>query len=143
MVGKLFSPSWVYEEVKEEGCFFLTFRERGGRVETDRWTHEILRLLPGTVESLREALLAEGFFFSRERLNQYLLLLERAAVIRSDHPTEGAETAGTSVQGEVDVVIVSYRGQEYLRRNLLSLQGQSLLPKRIVVVDNASGDGTP
>ena len=143
MDGKLFSPSGLYEEVKEEGCFFLTFRERGGRVETDRWTHEILRLLPGTAESLREALLAEGFFFSRERLNQYLLLLERAAVLKSDHPPEGVETAGTSVQGEVDVVIVSYRGQEYLRRNLLSLQGQSLLPKRIVVVDNASGDGTP
>ena len=143
MDGKLFSPSGLYEEVKEGGRFFLTFRERGGRVETDRWTHEILRLLPGTAESLREALLAEGFFFSRERLNQYLLLLERAAVLRSDSPPERVRTAGPPVRGEVEVVIVSYRGQEYLRRNLTSLQEQSHLPKRIVVVDNASGDGTP
>lgn len=141
--GKLFSPSGLYEEVKEGGRFFLTFRERGGRVETDRWTHEILRLLPGTTESLREAFLSEGLFFSRERLNQYLLLLERAAVLRSDSPPERVRTAGPPVRGEVEVVIVSYRGQEYLRRNLTSLQEQSHLPKRIVVVDNASGDGTP
>ena len=143
MDGKLFSPSGLYEEVKEGGRFFLTFRERGGRVETDRWTHEILRLLPGTTESLREAFLSEGLFFSRERLNQYLLLLERAAVLRSDSPPERVRTAGPPVRGEVEVVIVSYRGQEYLRRNLTSLQEQSHLPKRIVVVDNASGDGTP
>ena len=143
MDGRLFSPSGLYEEVKEGGRFFLTFRERGGRVETDRWTHEILRLLPGTTESLREAFLSEGLFFSRERLNQYLLLLERAAVLRSDSPPERVRTAGPPVRGEVEVVIVSYRGQEYLRRNLTSLQEQSHLPKRIVVVDNASGDGTP
>ena len=112
MDGKLFSPSGLYEEVKEGGRFFLTFRERGGRVETDRWTHEILRLLPGTTESLREAFLSEGLFFSRERLNQYLLLLERAAVLRSDSPPERVRTAGSPVRGAVEELLRRAEGEE-------------------------------
>jgi GT2 family glycosyltransferase len=42
----------------------------------------------------------------------------------------------------VTVVIVNFNGGDHLRRCLESLAGQTLIPERIVVIDNASTDGS-
>ncbi len=41
---------------------------------------------------------------------------------------------------KVAVVVVNYNGAEYLERCLLALDGQSVKPHQIVVIDNASND---
>jgi len=46
------------------------------------------------------------------------------------------------VTPSLDVVVISYRTPELLRACLRSLEGRNGAPQRVVVVDNASGDGS-
>jgi GT2 family glycosyltransferase len=52
------------------------------------------------------------------------------------------EPAATGKTAAVTVVIVNFNGGDHLRRCLECLAGQTTFPERIVVVDNASHDGS-
>lgn len=47
-----------------------------------------------------------------------------------------------SVQPEISVVIATYNGEKYLKQQLDSILTQTITPKEIIIVDDASTDGT-
>lgn len=56
--------------------------------------------------------------------------------------SEASTVRATPVTGDIAVVIVNYNGGDYLSRCLESVQQQTLKPRRILVMDNASSDGS-
>lgn len=55
---------------------------------------------------------------------------------------EGATRPGQPAEGEVTVVVVNYEGERYLERCLEALAQQGAVVKEVLVVDNASPDGS-
>jgi GT2 family glycosyltransferase len=53
-----------------------------------------------------------------------------------------SDTRESHQQADVAVVIVNYNGGPLLERCVLSLEAQTLRPRRVIVVDNASADGS-
>jgi len=62
---------------------------------------------------------------------------------QSDIPSAGSGPVGAPKVEPVAVVIVSWNSRDYLDRCLSSLRGLARPVQQIVVVDNASTDGTP
>ena len=44
---------------------------------------------------------------------------------------------------KVSVVMATYNGEKYIKKQLDSLESQSMLPYELVIVDDASADKTP
>jgi GT2 family glycosyltransferase len=132
--------------------FFLQHTRTEGKVETDLIGKRILEQLPASAQQLVETFNSPGFYLSPKLIRYYLLLFWKAGILEpieaepSTHPAPHLdETVVTSIIEDapaISVVIVTYNGKKFIRKNLESLYLQTLPAKEIIIVDNASSDGS-
>jgi glycosyltransferase involved in cell wall biosynthesis len=62
--------------------------------------------------------------------------------LHGGHPMDTKNMSVLNSSSPVTALICTYNGEKYIRTTIDSLLNQTLLPRRIVVVDDASSDGT-
>jgi GT2 family glycosyltransferase len=129
--------------------YFLQHTVTGGEVETDLMGKRILEHLPMSGSSLVDAFNNRNFYISPKLLGYYLLVFRESGIVTEEpgaakkqqdepQPSPPAITGAPAIS----VVIVTFNGERFIRGNLESLYRQTLPAKEIILVDNASTDGS-
>ncbi|MGE5340644.1 MAG: glycosyltransferase family 2 protein [Candidatus Omnitrophota bacterium] len=129
--------------------FFLEYAKTQARVETDAIGKKIIDLLPASFGQVIEAL-TEGdpkTYVSPKLIYYYIAAFWKSGIlIKSDVSEERSSTLPSTtthkVSSKTSVVIVTYYGEAFIRKNLESIYKQTFLPHEVIIVDNASGDRT-
>ena len=118
---------------------------QGGKIVLDK---TLLALLIGS-DQKNEVEITAGFkasHASRLTVAAGLACLAEAGLLMRENfqnkETEENKPASNSPKGRVSAVIVAFNGRKWLSECLRSLKEQTLKLNEIIVVDNASGDGT-
>jgi GT2 family glycosyltransferase len=143
--GEQFLFNKEHRLIEENNRHYVQDTATGARIETDEIGRRILASSPLSFASVVKTLNTSGLYLSSEVLRYYLLLFWKSGVIEKQHPDQPQknprerELPGKS---SISVVIVTYNGESFIRRNLESLYRQTLAPAEIIIVDNASQDRT-
>ena len=136
-----------YIEIEESKKYYIMNRETAARVEVDKLGKKIFQKFPSNLQDIREALEKEdGIIIPEKLLSHYVQIFFKGDLIKkeiAEIPDAGKLPQIQNESGQkVGVMIVTYNGQNHIRRNLDSLLKQTVLPDEIVVVDNRSSDQT-
>jgi len=129
--------------------FFMEHATTGARIETDGNGKRILDQLPASTEQLESSFDNDDYYLSPKLLHYYLLIFFKAGIIeptvasaeRVTH-RNSAPIAGDADETPVSVVIVTFNGEKFISGNLDSLLANSCPAIEIIIVDNASSDGS-
>jgi GT2 family glycosyltransferase len=140
------------DQEKSPDRFFLEHTVTGGRVETDGIGRNLLQALPASLDRLTEVLSSGSSYASPRLLHYYLQVFWKAGIICKDDKRDHNDTADKKTEtlapvyapddDGVSVIIIMYNGTKFIGKNLESLYRQTLMPREIIVIDNASTDGT-
>lgn len=110
----------------------------GGKIASDAWTLEILQAAEG--RTLEEMLgWGEEHGRSADEMRLALACLSEAGLLeREGLPAAEELPAPEPPEAAVSAIIIGYQGKAWLEECIPSLLGQSLPPREIIVVDNAS-----
>lgn len=149
----VFQLSDTFRLFEDGNAYFLEHTRTGGRIETDLAGKRLLDHMPTSVKQLTRTFSKPEFYLSPKLIRYYILLFWKAGILETGSmesaPSPGAphldETVVTSVVNDmprISVVIVTFNGEQFIRQNLESLLLQTLPAKEIIIVDNASSDGS-
>jgi GT2 family glycosyltransferase len=139
-----------------DGMPILLSTYQGGRIALDRVMFEIWRQADGrsaheVIAHFREhqaggapgsSLSATGGVDLASGVTAALLCLEQAGLLAGDRPVRSQGPHRSESEARVSVIIVSYNSRLWLPGCLDSLAAQTLSPIEVIVVDNASSDGS-
>lgn len=149
----VFQLSNSFRLFEDGDVYFLEHTRTGGRVETDLGGKRLLENMPASTEHLINKFNNNDYYLSPKLIRYYILLFLKAGILEPG-PMEQTHTPGTlhlddtvvtsivSDKPRISVIIVSYNGTQFLRQNLESLFTQSMPAEEIIIVDNASSDGS-
>ncbi len=133
------TPQGVYE-IKTSSHPVLSTKQ-GGRVALDRRLISLWRSAGGNELDVLIKELSDTGVPEIETRSALLCLAEAELLTRVDETKTEVEYAHT--EGElVSVIIVSFNSREWLKSCLPSLNAQTYSPVEVIVVDNASTDGS-
>ncbi|MBN2549204.1 MAG: glycosyltransferase family 2 protein [Anaerolineales bacterium] len=134
-------------QLDDTGVTPTAITPQGGRIMLDRALISLLRRADGlTVEDI---LLAPGAWsaepnaeLASAQVRAALACLAEAGLLSRSENISPPDPAPKTGPARVSVVIVSYNSQEWLTGCLSSLLAQTHQPLEIILVDNASSDGS-
>ncbi len=143
------NPLYKLENSPEnnDSIFFITDTISGQKIETDLNGKLLIERMPLTCSQLIESFRVGIPFVSSDMIQMYITLFKAAGIIIPSEDDQSNEINEKSTveqlkQPCISVVIVTFNGERFIRKNLESLYKQSLLPGEIIIIDNASGDST-
>lgn len=153
-------------QLRSEGVWVSFVHKSGAQAATDALGGAIWAGLPGTADEVVRKV-TKTWAMSEDLVRDYLWLMRRAEVVRSETGAEGepekragGETAGngkgpdrdkTEAEGGagerngdlISVVVITHNGADHVVDCFSSLARQTYKNVEIIAVDNASSDGTP
>ncbi|MCP5054068.1 MAG: glycosyltransferase family 2 protein [bacterium] len=132
----------------ENDRYFLEHTGTGAKVETDLIGKQLLEQLPASARELIRRFDDTAFYVSPKLIGYYLLVFRKSGVIEGVEEEKrvtgrrNAPEPGITGAPGISVVIVTFNGEKFIRKNLESLYRQTLPAQEILLVDNASGDGS-
>ena len=130
--------------ITEKKTHFFVYRT-GKRVLTDKWGKAIWESLPGTKKDIFEKIKSQADL-SERLVNEYLYVFLCAGIIRADieeEPELKSRKDSSEKEGElISVIVVTYNGENYVRRCFASIKEQTYKNLEVITVDNASKDDT-
>ena len=129
-------PEFVLRE--EDGSVFLA-RAGGQRIRTDRLGKAVWESLPGTAGGVVTRVRSQ-WNVSADLVRRLLELFFHAEIIISSAGEPSPR--GYGAQGDISVIVITRNGEDHIRGCLESLAAQTAAPLEVLVVDNASTDGT-
>jgi len=146
-------------KLRKEGGHVLFVHKSGQKAATDALGGAIWAAIPGTTDEVIRKV-TEGWSVSADFVEDYLYLMRRAEVVKGaeearkeeekggERKTAGREAGGIVAGGPaasddlISVVVITHNGKDHVVDCLGSLGRQSYKNVEIIVVDNASSDGT-
>jgi len=130
--------------LSEKKTHFFVYRS-GKRIVTDKWGKAIWESLPGTKSEIFEKIESQADL-SERLVGEYLYVFLCAGIIRPDiEEGSGKKNKMDSIGKDGDlisVIVVTYNGQDYLKRCFESIKKQTYKNLEVISVDNASKDDT-
>ncbi len=134
-------------------CYFLQHTVSGDRVETDLNGKRIIESLPATAAQLAATFSDNSYYLSPKLIGFYLRLFVSAGIVEnlSVQQCQGCSQGCDTLQSHgvelstapgISVVIITFNGAAFLAANLESLARQTMPALEIILVDNASSDGS-
>lgn len=145
--------SFQLVETGEPPTPFFENTRTGGRIQADETGKALISILPASFPAISREMNQKKQYVSDQMLKYYLLLFWKAGILEKEpqgldtsavlsSPGTGELKKNPARDERVSVVIVSYNGEKFLRANLETLSRQTLTPREIIIVDNASTDGS-
>jgi hypothetical protein len=116
-------------------------REKEVLAIVDRWIARLLQRADG--KSFAEIMLAAEGFGDQAVVSKALQILSAGGILSGRREKRGADDPGEHSGDLVSVIMVTHNSQPWLAKSLSSLVRQTYAPLEIIIVDNASVDGTP
>ncbi len=139
-----FEKSDDFRLITEKKTHFFVYKS-GKRVLTDKWGKAIWESLPGTKSEIFEKIKSQADL-SERLVDEYLYIFLCAGIIRSDikeEPEQKSTKDSSEKEGDlISVIVVTYNGDNYVRRCFGSINEQTYKNLEVIAVDNASKDDT-
>jgi len=133
-------PSENFRLLEKKATFYFLNR-KGKKVLTDKWGKLIWDSLPGSLATIIRNIRTQGEI-SERLVNEYLAVFLASGIICTGVRSNPTIRKQTELQDEplISVIVVTYNGEEYIRRCFDSLLAQTYKNLEIIAVDNASQD---
>jgi len=142
--GGRFEKSDDFRLITEKKTHFFVYKT-GKRVLTDKWGKAIWESLPGTKNEIFEKIKSQADL-SERLVEEYLYIFLCAGIIRSDikEKSEQISKKDSYIKEDdlISVIVVTYNGQDYIKRCFESIREQTYKNLEVIAVDNASIDDT-
>jgi len=142
--GVCFEKSDDFRLITEEKTHFFVYRS-GKRVLTDKWGKAIWESLPGRKSEIFEKIKSQADL-SERLVDEYFYIFLCAGIILSDikeEPEQKSIKDSSEKEGDlISVIVVTYNGEDYVKRCFGSINEQTYKDLEVIAVDNASKDDT-